>query len=100
MPSKGDCWTLKEWIPEHSIVWEFGITCRWFEFIWRPLHPSFDELDKNELNDLKEKEEISSDNLDKDNDLEDNFSDEGSINKCIQADQQDNLSGTSTIESI
>ena len=49
---------------------------------------------------MKEKEEISSDNLDKDNDLENNSSDGSSIDKCIQADQQDNLSGTITIESI
>ena len=33
MPSKSDYWTTTEWMPEHPIVQEFGMTRRRFEFI-------------------------------------------------------------------
>ena len=97
MPSKSDYWTTKEWMPDHPIVQEFGMTRRRFEFIWRHFHPSFDELDKNELkNDTSEEEKTSSNKQDEDNDEDDNSSEEGSvIDERIEADQV--LPGTNSI---
>ena len=41
---------MKEWISQHSIVQELGMTYRRFEFIWRNFRPSFDESSNDYVN--------------------------------------------------
>ena len=68
MPSKSDYWSTKEWMPSHSIVTEFGMTRRRFEFIWRHFHPSFkqdeeDQEGENDEDNESEEQEMSDEDL-------------------------------------
>ena len=62
LPSKSDYWSTTEWMPQHSIVSEFGMTRRRFEFIWRHFHPSFESSDDTE-DERKEEEEEEEDTI-------------------------------------
>ena len=84
MPSKSDYWSMKEWMPKHSIVHEFGMTCRRFEFIWRNFHPCFEESDNDDVElgpeateETNESQSLETCSKDDDDDIE-----------RIQADQQ------------
>ena len=102
MPSKSDYWTTKEWMPEHKIVHEFGMTRRRFEFIWRHFHPSFDQSDNNEV----EEDIEDTDVIEESTSLEEDANDEDGVLESsththierIQVDQEVLLAENSTDE--
>ncbi len=59
LPRKRDNWSTKQWMPHHSLVHEFGMTCDRFLYIWHHFHARQPSKDPNYIH--TEADEIDDD---------------------------------------